>query len=275
MSKKFKVGDRVVIKDLGVNGVIRYIEDYCIWGIPYAVELDEKCERAHPITVYGLDLKNALWIAESNLEPITERIVINRKGNHVIAHNTATGKKGIAKCNPKDTFDFNIGAKLAFERLMSTKRIVKQDKYEVGDKVKIVDKWTNKCFQNSSGLMDKYLGTVMTIRKITSFCYRMEEDKHENINGWAWGDECIEGKVVEDYEAAEPKKEEPKKLYNGKVVCINYGSIPEHLTVGKIYEFVNGMSRNNVGGYITSTPVKDVDELNTRLMPSKFIEVIE
>jgi hypothetical protein len=114
------------------------------------------------------------------------------------------------------------------------------------------------------GDMMEFKGKVVTITHVDS------QYKIEDL--WCnWTDEMFEGKVVEDSDV----KEEPKKLYNGKVVCINDGIIPEHLTVGKIYEFVNGMSRNNVGGYITSTPVKDVDELNTRLMPSKFIEVIE
>ena len=45
-------------------------------------------------------------------------IVIYRKDNQVIALDQSTGKKGIATCCPTDTFDFNVGAKLAFARLM-------------------------------------------------------------------------------------------------------------------------------------------------------------
>lgn len=135
-------------------------------------------------------------------------IVIYRKENKVIAHNKATGEKAIAKCSPEDTFDFNIGAKLAFERLMSTRRIVKLDKYEIGDKVKIVDAWTDKTWENSEGLMDKYLGTVMTIRDITQKGkYKMHEDKTDfDGDGWFWNEHCIEGKVVEDTEVKEVKR---------------------------------------------------------------------
>lgn len=50
---------------------------------------------------------------------INETIVIYRKGNEVIALDKKTGKKAIAKCSPEDAFDFNIGAKLAFDRLMN------------------------------------------------------------------------------------------------------------------------------------------------------------
>ena len=44
-------------------------------------------------------------------------IVIYQKGNQVIALDKRNGKKAVAKCDHRDTFDFNIGAKLAFERL--------------------------------------------------------------------------------------------------------------------------------------------------------------
>ena len=42
--------------------------------------------------------------------------------NQVIAFDKATGKKAVAKCHPGDEFDFNIGAKLAFERLMGVSK---------------------------------------------------------------------------------------------------------------------------------------------------------
>ena len=48
-----------------------------------------------------------------------ETIVIYRKDNEVIALDKRTGKKAIAKCSSEDTFDFNVGAKLAFDRLMN------------------------------------------------------------------------------------------------------------------------------------------------------------
>ena len=54
----------------------------------------------------------------SNLQLPPEKIIIYCNGAEVIAKNTATGKTGVAKCNPTDKFDFNTGAKLAFERLI-------------------------------------------------------------------------------------------------------------------------------------------------------------
>ena len=63
------------------------------------------------------------WIfGETDLEPINETIVIYRKDREVIAVDKVTGDKAIAKCSPEDTFDFNVGAKLAFERLMNSNK---------------------------------------------------------------------------------------------------------------------------------------------------------
>lgn len=58
-------------------------------------------------------------IEEDDLEPVNETIVIYRKDREVIAADKVTGDKAIAKCSPEDTFDFNVGAKLAFDRLMN------------------------------------------------------------------------------------------------------------------------------------------------------------
>lgn len=59
------------------------------------------------------------WVNSSKIEfAKNECIVIYRKGQEVIALDKATGKKAVAKCSPDDEFDFNIGSKLAFERLL-------------------------------------------------------------------------------------------------------------------------------------------------------------
>lgn len=53
-----------------------------------------------------------------------DEIKIYRVGNKVIATNK-NGQEGVAKCNTKfDTFDFNVGAKLAFDRLMENINIM-------------------------------------------------------------------------------------------------------------------------------------------------------
>lgn len=59
------------------------------------------------------------FFKEDDLEPVNETIVIYSKDREVIALDKATGDKAIARCNPADEYDFRIGAKLAFERLMN------------------------------------------------------------------------------------------------------------------------------------------------------------
>ena len=71
-----------------------------------------------------------------------ETIVIYRKGNEVIAHNKTTGKKGVAKCNPEDTFDFTVGAKLAFDRLVGRPTVnIEEPKFKKGDLVEVIEKF--------------------------------------------------------------------------------------------------------------------------------------
>lgn len=50
-----------------------------------------------------------------------EEIIIYRDGNNIIALDKATKCKGIARYNPVDDFNFDTGAKLAFERLQDIK----------------------------------------------------------------------------------------------------------------------------------------------------------
>lgn len=63
-------------------------------------------------------------------------IVIYRNGDKVVAKNKVTGKIGEAKCHPDDEFDFNIGAKLAFDRLIKEDEIIEsKEKYYTGKAV--------------------------------------------------------------------------------------------------------------------------------------------
>lgn len=61
--------------------------------------------------------------------------------------------------------------------------------------MRIVNHRTEK--MNSGGLMDKWLGKVMTIRRVDEHLlnpYKMEEDRDEHTgDGWYWGDEMIAG----------------------------------------------------------------------------------
>lgn len=121
MSKaKFKVGDKVRILDVrtvknhfgGINADMVTCK-----GKTATIEHVYKPGFSNGYYHYTLKEFDYYW-DERALESVKdEKIIIYRDGNEVIALDKATGKKGIRKCNPADTFDFNIGAKLAFERL--------------------------------------------------------------------------------------------------------------------------------------------------------------
>lgn len=72
-------------------------------------------------------------------------------------------------------------------------------KYKVGDKVRIVSEWSNGCYQNIKGEMDKWLGKVMTVKSIDGMFYKMVEDAEDNTRyGWFWSENCIAGLACEN-----------------------------------------------------------------------------
>jgi hypothetical protein len=88
---------------------------------------------------YELDVDNLGWgWTDEMLEPVAnDKIVITTDGSTVTAQMYRNGIKSesaTAKCNPEDTFDFNVGAKLAFDRLMKKATTIK---IEVGKKYKL------------------------------------------------------------------------------------------------------------------------------------------
>lgn len=74
--------------------------------------------------------------------------------------------------------------------------------YQVGDRVRIVDEWPRYgAFQNREGLMDKYLGTVMTIERVNNYSYgyyTMEEDGQDGHRKWQWFEAAIAGLAEPD-----------------------------------------------------------------------------
>lgn len=160
------------------------------------------------------------WVDESCFEKArksNETIVFYCKGNTVIATDKYTGKTAQATCMDSDTFNLADGQKLAFYRLMGTPEekilemlphmfkkketekpfVIKQDHYNVGDKVLIVDEFTPDCNRDPKRKMEKWLGKVMTIRNCQHHnMYKMVEDNKEHFDGWIWNTHCIAGKVI-------------------------------------------------------------------------------
>lgn len=238
---KFKVGDKVkVVRNyvnrnerdaiIGAVGVIKHI-DTCFTKLPYAVEFKE--ENTEYSSGFGhCRARRGYWCCDEMLELVEKKpnecIVIYRKDSDVIALDKRTGRKAVEKCSPDDEFDFNIGAKLAFERLTEKKyRIVKQDKYEIGDKVKFVDKY-------STGINADFLGKVLTIEDVRivyrTICYKVKVNhRKEGGSKTRWlCDSWIEGKAVEVKESDEIKVGDYVKIVDlGKLYPYNHKKVIE------------------------------------------------
>ena len=119
-----------------------YIDGYAILTSMYEdLQKSRQIEAITHFTGKGIYVAtvNDWYVPFNSLEFATapEKIIIYRNGAEVVAKNTATGKTGVAKCNPADEFDFNIGAKLAFERLTNPEPV--KPKYYSGKVVCIDD----------------------------------------------------------------------------------------------------------------------------------------
>lgn len=79
------------------------------------------------------------------------------------------------------------------------------DQIQPGDRVKIVDKWVGGG-HNSEGLMDKWLGHIMTVNSIVHGDLVMEEDQHDSdafagfSGGWYWRRNMIERVIYDKVE---------------------------------------------------------------------------
>ena len=68
---------------------------------------------------------------------------------------------------------------------------------------------------------------------------------------------------------------ERPKLYNGKVVCVDNVGNERNYTIGKIYEFKDGLLTTNCGHKLPlNNPVQSFEEWS-KFTCSKFIEVVE
>lgn len=259
---KFKVGDKVrVVRNetntravIGDIGIIKGIKE----TFPmYAVEFPILRTQYHECQgLCGCD--RGYWCGEGMLELVEKKpnecIVIYRKDSDVIALDKRTGKKAVAKCSPDDEFDFNIGAKLAFERLGERRyRIVKQDKYEVGEKVKFVD----KC---STGIDNDFIGKVLAIEDvriglITRYYKVKVKHRKEGFSKiWWLTDRWIEGKVVEINESDEIKVGDYVKVVNRGKLHTTYTEKVKELSEGNAdvmtkFRYGNELD-DNIGEYV-------------------------
>lgn len=204
---------------------------------------------------------------------MNQKIVITTDGKITTAKLYENGKvvnTAEAKCYPKDTFDFKVGAKLAVERLSTVDKwkVVKRP-VKVGDYIRLIE---------PDYSFDK-VGDILKVDKVCNHemvtIYEKNHPNQPKSNSYfPWSYFRAQYEVVEKVTNV-TKVEETPKYYNGKVVCVNSGYGKDYLTVGKIYTFVDGVGKADNGADITSRVVKDVNDLNFRFSKAKFIEIKE
>lgn len=251
---KFNVGDKVRI--LNGSKIKNYTGGWCMSMSDYVGEIHTITfvDTSYSDERIGYRVTDIPCIYdERGLELINhETIVIYRNGNEVIALDKSTGKKAVAKCSPKDEFDFSIGAKLAFERLFRGPH-----EFKVGDKII----GTAEASKHYSITREGWIGTVTKVVgswiKARSGSSNTEFDLNPKY-----------------FVLADPAKiEEAKsKYFTGKVVCVKAKS--SYYTEGKIYEIKDGVGYDNDGDVMTPVFITSVKHLNQRLC-SEFMEIIE
>lgn len=248
---KFKVGDRVKVKKntviinrktVGECGTIKKLltDNYCSVEFDKFVDGHDCCGCAKEGHGWNCT-EDALDLVKTQ----NETIVIYRNDNKVVALDKSTGKKAEAKCNPVDEFDFHVGAKLAFNRLMGEDvkpddgvREVKR-KAKVGEYVKVV---------NAKPAIPSYKnGDIFKVTYVTtSGCICKSSDGDTGL----WHEEYV---VLENYK---PEKEPDKK----DEICV--GDTVKVTDAGKQYTTydtwsgLNGYEQN----FVTSSVVKEGDE---------------
>lgn len=236
--RKFKVGERYKSRMILDNAAVIEITEINGDFVSYK---DVERETS------GRKMFEIGSIFSDNLEKVgSETIVIYRKDNKVVALDKSTGKKAEAKCNPVDEFDFHVGAKLAFNRLMGED--VKSDngvrevkrKAKVGEYIKIVDAMPY--------LIPYKNGDIFKVISTSKPGVVIEKDGKPVTS--AWHREYV---VLENYK---PEKEPEKKdeICVGDTVKVT-DSGKQYRTYGK-WSGLNGYKQNFVYGSAVSTEDK-------------------
>ena len=254
---KFKVGDTVI-------GNEKASGRYSITGKGWKGTVTEITGVNHFEAVH-FDLEDVHFDLEDEYFDLfksscTSKILITSDGTTTLARlydGDKVIKKAEAKCAPDDTFDFAVGAELAFQRLMKP---VKPSKYE--------------------GMSDDELSTaICRFRRCDNWGSTGKNCPsrpycHDGKGSYAYilehRSEAIAYLLAEDEAKAKQDKpaepEQPKPQYwSGKVVCIKGG---RYHTLGAVYEIKDGIVNHDTGdGYNVGAPVQSVKQLNDASVP--------
>ena len=255
---KYKIGDKVRIVSKPVKG-------------NWATSMNEYCGKTMTIAkitgensyggCYRMKEDETKWFWHDHMiEGLanTQEIHITVKGDEthaVLKENGKVIKHSVAKCHPEDEFDFEIGSKMAFERLF-------KHEFKIGDYAVLkTDKIESKL----------KIGSFVKILKVKSIV--------ADVSGYheIFKDEETRGVCLTDLEPANITDAEYeaqfKKFYNGKVVCVDK-TINKDYTNGKIYQFEDGFLKDDDGSKLPFKPISSFDEWK-KYSSAKWLEIVE
>lgn len=259
----FKVGDRVKVnKDVmfalkkGMTGTVVGFSYYHALKNSPLVEFDKNFDVGHDGGYMGANGKQGhCWYCQLGdidlINQSNQSIHIYPNGNTttaVVKENGKVVKKAIAKCSPEDAYAFEIGARIAFDRLYDrvdesceTPKVVEVKRQaKVGEYIKIVESY--------SWLDDYKNGDIF---KVVEHAYDEENSKGVfiNINNENVYVSGVEYVVLEGYS--------PKEVINN--ICN-----PMLKTSGATSKAVNTLIKTTES--TTKTEVKKTPEFNPYLL---------
>ena len=199
-----------------------------IWG-DGDVELgDWSCENMDVDWQFSVDM------IEPTSNATSIHITTDGKTTHaVLKEGGKVAKRAKAVCSPHDEFDFETGARIAFDRLCTSLaensafkgiREVKRPA-KVGEWVKFIKDLGGKLTPGSIHRVESERDGILCF---PCNCICSHHDKYVVLEGYT------------------PEPEKPK-YYNGKVVCVDDCGYPDTWTKGRVYVFVDGVTTSDKG----------------------------
>lgn len=265
LAPKFKVGDKVIgnhpnrygITKKGWKGVVKEVRS------DGNIDVMGQGNVNHNQMFHNLELQYFDLVKTE--EKTEEKIVITHDGKTTTATKYCEdGSKvtATARCAPEDDFDFRVGAEIAMARLVDKLVFAKHNV------IRVVFREGEQAYSYKTRMDTAKVGMKIVVPV---------GNRGKEVNATVV--EIIPGATYNGEYAMSAMKEidivEVIEYFNGKVVCINNDHVTSDLTVGKIYTFVDGQCKNDLGCQITISKVKDANDLNSRFRTVKFIEIIE
>lgn len=259
----------------------------------YPVRIHQTCKDCSPGTISNVTFNGELLTElDSNPNDI-DRVIFNDPATIV---KWKDGTKTVVKCQEGDVYDPEKGLALCI-----AKKALGNDR----DYYDVFKKWLPEIKPMS---IQDFLETIAKIftptakPKEATKPQNVVEEMRDELNRYCRKNWCIKcvlnnhscncGKgyafkvpkeedgyitdeLIEDaYKVAFDIKEDPKEepLYNGRVVCVDNNDLDELYTVGKIYEFKDGILTNDIGD--KSFKYKTFEEWSNKSI-AKWLEIKE